>query len=119
MKDLILSFQKSLACFKEVLAMQETVIVRDASIQRFEFTVELAWKVLQKYLREERIICRSPRQCLKEAFKLGLIEDNPKWLEMIDDRNLTSHTYKEETAQEIFKRLPDYLRFLEELATKF
>lgn len=115
MKEIIVSFEKSLKRLEEILEKEETEITRDAAIQRFEFTIELAWKLTQKFLRSEEIICRSPKECLKEAFKFGLIKDDPRWLEMLNDRNLTVHTYDEETAKEIYDRLPKYLEVLKDL----
>lgn len=117
MTRLELSFIKALQRFEEALQEStKTEIVRDATIQRFEFTVEMAWKAVQKRLRVEQIICRSPRECLKEAFSFGLIQDDPRWLKMFEDRNLASHTYDEETAQAIYERLPGYLEPLRSLA---
>lgn len=114
MKELFASFEKSLQRLKEVLE-EETTINRDAAIKRFEFTVELAWKCLQKFLREEGTVCRSPKECLKEAFKFGLVEDDPGWMEILEDRNLTIHLYDEKTVDEIYQRLPRYLTILEGL----
>lgn len=74
---------------------------RDSAVKRFEFTVELAWKSIQMFLREQKIICRSPKESFKEAFKFGLIKDDPRWIEMIEDRNLTVHTYDENFAKEV------------------
>lgn len=115
MKEIFASFEKSLQRLKEVLKEEKTVVNRDSAIKRFEFTVELAWKCAQKFLREEGIICRSPKECLKEAFKFGLVKDDPKWIEMLEDRNLTVHTYDERTAEEVFSRLPNYLEILNSL----
>lgn len=116
MKEIFFSFEKSLKRFEEILQKEKTVIHRDAAIQRFEFTVELAWKCVQKFFREQEIICRSPKECLKEAFRFGLIQDNPKWIEMLEDRNLTVHTYDEQTADEVYNRLSGYLGVLEALS---
>jgi nucleotidyltransferase substrate binding protein (TIGR01987 family) len=118
MKPIIESFAESLKRLEEVLDMPLTMVVRDATIQRFEFTVELAWKSLQKFLREEEIVCRSPKECFKEGFKFGLIEDNPLWIQMMEDRNLTAHTYNEITAVEIFGRIPNYLPLFKALREK-
>ena len=109
MNEIFASFEKSLQRFEEIIEEEETIANRDSAIKRFEFTVELAWKCVQKFLREQEIICRSPKECLKEAFKFGLIEDDPRWLEMMEDRNLTVHTYNEITAEEVYERLPNYL----------
>lgn len=115
MKELLFSFEKSIERLNEILKEEKNVKNRDASIKRFEFTVELAWKCIQKFLRDQEIICRSPKECLKEAFKFGLIKDDPRWLQMLEDRNLTVHTYDEETADEVYERLPLYLDLFYEL----
>lgn len=115
MEEIIISYEKALKKLEEILKKEKTEINRDAAIQRFEFTIELAWKAAQKFLREEEIICRSPKECLKEAFKFGLIKDDPRWFDMLRDRNLTTHTYDETTAEEIYDRLPQYLEVLKDL----
>lgn len=102
-------FTRSLERLREILAAEQTIANRDSSIKRFEFTVELAWKTVQKFLSEEKIICRSPKECLQNAFQFGLISDDPRWLKMLDDRNLTAHTYDEETADAVYARLSGYL----------
>jgi len=118
MKEIFASFEKSLQRLKEILKEEETIANRDSAIKRFEFTVELAWKCVQKFLREQEVVCRSPKECLKEAFKFGLVEDDPRWLEMMEDRNLTVHTYNEATAEEVYGRLSNYLEILELLKEK-
>ncbi len=71
-------------------------------IQAFEFTHELAWKVLKDYLEEQGVVdLIASKDSTREAFKLGLIEDGDVWMEMIKLRNLTSHTYNEQVAEEV------------------
>ncbi len=106
------SFKKSLTRLEEVLGEEKTMTSRDAAIQRFEFTVELAWKSIQHFLRDQKVVCRSPKECLQASFKFGLVQDDPLWIKMIDDRNLTAHTYNEEIAEEIYNRLAGYLILL-------
>jgi len=80
----------------EAATLPETDIVRDAAIQRFEFTFELVWKTLQLYLEHEGLESSGPRAVLKRAFVIRLISDQDEadvWLQMLDDRNLTSHAY--------------------------
>lgn len=115
MQEIINSFNKSLEKFKEILNEEKTVANRDSAIKRFEFTEELAWKSVQKFLRNQKIICRSPKECLQEAFKFGLVTDNPKWIELMEDRNRTVHTYDETFADEVYSRLPKYVELFEEL----
>lgn len=77
--------------------MKPTKIIRDATIQRFEFTVEAVWKLAQLYLREqEGLDLGSPKRVFRECFHVGILDENEtqKALEMIDDRNLTIHMMK-------------------------
>lgn len=99
----------------EVLKEPETSITRDAAIQRFEFCFELSWKAAKAYMLEQGIECASPKSCIREAFKQSLIQDEAVWLGMIGDRNLTSHTYDEETAISIYEQLPMYLKHMQTL----
>jgi len=97
---------------------EHTIANRDASIQRFEYTTEAVWKCLQTYLKEkEGIECYSPKSCFREAKSVGLLDETLTVLalQMIDDRNMTSHAYHEEVAENIFKRLPDYSKLFEKL----
>ena len=85
---------------------------RDSAIQRFEFAVEIFWKLLKNVLKEnEGITCNSPKSCIREFFASGYINEyNAKlFMEMIDDRNMTSHTYHEEVAEIIFSKLKNYI----------
>jgi len=109
MKELFDSFKKSVQRFDEILKEEKSIKNRDSAIKRFEFTIELAWKCAQKFLRDQEIVCRSPKECLKEAFKFGLVKDDPRWIEALADRNLTVHTYDESTADDVYSRLPNYL----------
>lgn len=118
MKERIESFGQALQRLQEALDAQETSLNRDVSIQRFEFCVELAWKSMQKFLESEKIICNSPKACLQDAFQVGLIQDDVMWIHMLDDRNLTAHTYKEQLAKEIYGRLGGYLTLLRQLFEK-
>lgn len=117
-EELLISFEKAVERLDEALKAEKTVLNRDAAIQRFEFTVELSWKCVQKFLRDQKIICRSPKECFKEAFKFNLVEDDPQWITVFDDRNLTAHTYKEKIAEAIYNRLPNYLIIFKKLLEK-
>lgn len=71
-------------------------------VQGFEFTHELAWNVLKDYLEFEGIQgLVGSRSTAREAFKRGLIDDGEVWMDMIDKRNLSSHTYNEAVAKAI------------------
>jgi len=90
----------------------------DASIQRFEFTFELAWKTLKRVLLYEGHVCKSPRECLKAGFKLDMILNEKLWLDMLDDRNAMSHIYSEDQANRIFKNISQYVKAFQVLLDK-
>lgn len=78
-------------------------LYRDALIQRFEFTFELAWKSLAEVLKDAGIVLEilSPKSVFKAAYSAGYVNDEIVWVNILDDRNLTSHVYDEETANRI------------------
>ena len=80
----------------EIAAPSE--VERAGIIQFFEMSFELAWKLLKDYLEAEGFTIRSPRDALKQAFQAHLIEDGHIWIDALQDRNLTAHTYDEATA---------------------
>lgn len=103
------SFAQSLERFSEILREVKTVANRDSAIKRFELTFELAWKSAKAWAGGQGVVCRSPRDCFAQMFRLGLLADDPLWLRMIEDRNLSVHTYNEKLAEEIYARLKSYL----------
>jgi len=90
----------------------------DATIQRFEFTIELAWKWLKDYFLEHDIVLHYPKEVLQEAYRVQLIDHEMVWLSMLKDRNLTSHTYDETLADAIYHRIKEYVPVLRQLANK-
>ena len=103
------AFESALARLREVLTYPKTEVVRDAAIQRFEFTFELAWKTAMRVAQKEGVECApSPRQVIKAALKQGWIADDKLWLKMLEDRNRTTHIYNEGLPEEIFAHLPGY-----------
>ncbi len=83
----------------------DDLLVRDGIIQRFEFTIELAWKTLQSYLRQRDLIIKLPRDVLDQAFENGLIESVKEWGDLLTARNQSSHVYDEETSDDIYKTM--------------
>lgn len=78
---------------------------RDGAIQRFEFSFEVFWKTLRIFLEYEGYRCAGPRSCIKEAARRGFLNEAEIVLDMLEDRNKTSHIYDESTAKEIFERI--------------
>jgi nucleotidyltransferase substrate binding protein (TIGR01987 family) len=106
-----LALTRALDRFGEALARDAAAdpIVIDAAIQRFEFSIELFWRVLQAALLRDGIAAASPRAALRAAYAQGWLAEEAVWLAMIEDRNRTSHTYREALAKLVFDRLPGYL----------
>ncbi|PIR25432.1 MAG: nucleotidyltransferase [Deltaproteobacteria bacterium CG_4_10_14_0_2_um_filter_43_8] len=101
-------FKKALLRLDEAvtLASDGDELKRDGTIQRFEFTFELMWKMLKIFLRFEGKETTTPRTTLKEAFKQQMLNDDEEaFLAMIDDRNLSSHTYNAKTVENIFEKI--------------
>ena len=76
-----------------------STLEKEGMIQRFEFALELGWKTLKDYLDYEGLVIApvTPRNVVKEAFGAGILPDGQVWIDMIDHRNLLSHTYDEKT----------------------
>jgi len=109
-------FQKGVDGLKRVLEQEKNEFIRDSSIQRFEFTFDLSWKLIKAFLEENKgVICNSPKGCFKEAYKQGLIEYDDFWIIMTDYRNKTSHIYNEELAEEVYAILPKVLSYFQKL----
>lgn len=115
-RDLGQALQKLNLMIHEPIDRNSYVI--DATIQRFEFSVELFWKTLKKICESEGLEVNSPRSTLQKAYSLGLIQDDKLWLDMMEDRNLTSHTYREGLAREIYSRIKLYSTIMDETYAK-
>lgn len=99
---------------KKALTSLETIINEpidknraniDASIQRFEFVIELFWNYLKAILENKGVEAQFPKDVLQESYKGNLIDDELIWLKMLKDRNATSRTYDEELANQIYARI--------------
>ena len=106
---------KVLVSLEEALTVEKTDISRDASIQRFEFCVELSWKSAKKVMGTS---ATAPKQVIREMAQSGFIEDVEFWLKSIDQRNLSSHTYNEKLAEEVFTFAAGFLNPAKQLLKK-
>ena len=86
----------------------KTDLNRDASIQRFEFTIELAWKTMRRVLKYKSILINNPRDTIREAAKENLIDDPKEWFVYLENCNLTSHVYNEKVAKQIYNSLAGF-----------
>lgn len=104
------NFQRAFLLLGEVVAADIdalTTLEQEGAIQRFEFTFELAWKVQKDLLEHNGIDISSatPRQIIKEAFAAQYIVDGQAWVDMLEMRNLLSHTYDNKVFNRALKRI--------------
>lgn len=92
--------------------IEDDELYLDGLIQRFEFCFELSWKLMQSYLSYEGFEVNSPRSAIRKSFENEIISDVEGWLDMLESRNLSMHTYDEITAKEIYKNIAEKYIFL-------
>ena len=105
-------FDKAFSLLEEAveLARQRPLSKLEAQglIQGFEYTHELAWNTLKDFLEDRGVqALYGSRDTTRAAFRTGLIENGETWMEMIQSRNLTSHTYNEATADQVIGAILD------------
>jgi nucleotidyltransferase substrate binding protein (TIGR01987 family) len=112
-------FLSALARLEEALAQPENSFLRDASIQRFEFTYELAWKATKLWLETKDIVALNAKETLQAALDQGLLVDGNGWSEVYRMRHQTSQAYDEAQALHVYRFVKtDGVRLLAELAKK-
>ena len=121
-------WQQRFSNYNRALAQLETFVEPPALNEReqqglikvFEYTFELAWNTLQDLLRSQgNTTLLGSRDTLREAFRLGLIDAGESWMLMIQDRNLTSHSYNRATADAIAAQiLNSYLPCFQQLSQR-
>ncbi len=109
------SLGNSLERLREALAEPQTnPLAVDGTIQRFEFVIELYWKAFKRLLAVEKIQAHTPRECVKKAYQAKWISDEAIWLNMLEDRNRSSHVYNEAGAMEIYTNIRRYQPVLDD-----
>lgn len=112
----ISSFENALSTLDSILLRYKRdnydVDIRDAVIQRFEYTYSLAIKMLTRFIAgqsTEATPAMTFNETIRQGNKLGLLNNNlEKWTEYRQKRNLTSHTYNEEAAKEVLDVIPEF-----------
>ena len=118
------NYKKALATLKNAVELAEerelSDLEKQGMIQGFEFTFELAWNVMKDYLEEQGITgIIGSKNAVRHALNKGLIEDGQVWMDMIKDRNIASHVYDDETAEDLFIAINNtYYHQLNEFAEK-
>ena len=97
------NFQKALAQLEEFIDKGElSKLEEQGLIKAFEYTYELAWNTLRDFLKYQgQADIYGSRDTIRKAFELELIQDGQDWMDMLESRNKTFHTYNQETAEEI------------------
>ena len=105
------TYESALKSLKVTLDEPYSDLIRDATIQRFEYSVELSWKTLKRFLKIVYEVDEAAvRELFRKAERFGVVESAGQWIVYIEKRNLTSHTYNENTAQEVYHVItPFYL----------
>jgi nucleotidyltransferase substrate binding protein (TIGR01987 family) len=118
------SFESALGSLKKAVdratGAPDDEEVRDAVIQRFEYTFELAWKMIKRQLEVESAIpseidTLSFRSLMREAAEKGMIQSFEPWMVYREQRNITSHTYSQEKAESVFETAKKFLPVAQKL----
>lgn len=133
LKTALKRFEQSLSYFvaakknhiKLQLSTEEDIaytVARDSIIQRFEFSVEIFWKYLRLYLEEHEKVSvktNTPRAVIRTACQARILSEEQAdvCIAMVASRNLTSHIYKEDIAEQLARDIPQYYELLKQLVT--
>ncbi|OPX56874.1 nucleotidyltransferase substrate binding protein, HI0074 family [Oceanospirillum multiglobuliferum] len=114
-------FSNAFSLLEQAITIQHpSVVERAGIIQFFEMAFELSWKLLKDYQQSEGFEVNSPRSAIKQAFQNELLESGHLWIQALEDRNLTTHTYNEATAVLVEQKIrEDYYPLLVSLRDKF
>jgi nucleotidyltransferase substrate binding protein (TIGR01987 family) len=119
LKKKLTQLKTALESWGQLIDWPYSDIVRDATIQRYEFTFELLWKVVKIYLKEQETIeCNSPKSCFRELrLPLELSEKEVELcLKMAEDRNLSVHTYSKLMAEKLYKKTKAYYKISKKIS---
>lgn len=118
------NYKKAFEQLKEAMELMDkrelSKLEKQGTIQAFEYTHELAWKMLKDFLEYKgNLDIYGSKDAVRNSFKLGILENGDSWMQMIKSRNLTSHTYDESTADGIVDLIKEvYFEEFEKLLNK-
>jgi nucleotidyltransferase substrate binding protein (TIGR01987 family) len=121
-KQRFTNYKKALAMLQLGLGISKpSETEKQGIIKSFEFTYELGWNLLKDYLEfQGEVDLAGARDCVRISFKRGLLSDGHSWMDMIQKRNLTSHTYNTKIAEDVLGKIRnDYIIQFESLLKKF
>ena len=106
------NFEKAYNQFMEAMDNYSSlsVLEKEGLIQRFEYTFELAWKLMKDYMESQGVTTKFPRDVIKNAFHYEMVDVGEIWMDMLEKRNLLAHTYDENNFDEaLYKIREEYL----------
>lgn len=103
---------------REALVLPPTRIHKDASIQRFEFTFELCWKLMQSVANLDGIAAYGPKQSIRAMAQLGHIDNPEAWMSVLNARNYTTHLYNEAIADDVYEQAKHLPPIADELISR-
>lgn len=108
-KQRFTNFKNAYRLLSEAVSQADklSMLEKEGMVQRFEYTFELAWKTLKGFLEDRQVDVRYPRDVIKKAFEYEIIENGETWLEMMEQRNIMSHTYSEENFRKATQLIGD------------
>ncbi|HJV36087.1 nucleotidyltransferase substrate binding protein [Geomonas sp.] len=114
-------FEKAFLLLQDAISIEKPSIVERAGlIQFFEMAFELGWKLLKDFEEAEGFEVKSPRDAIKQAFQSNIVSAGHDWIDALEDRNLTTHTYNEETAIAVEEKIrTKYFPLLQQLYLHF
>ena len=114
MKEKILSliedYEKALQRLEEAVQAEATQLHKDATVKRFEFTFELAWKLMQLIIADKGYRERGPKDSIRRAAQMGLIDDAETWIDFLKKRNQIVHLYDLDLADEVYESAKPFAR---------
>lgn len=114
------AFGRLVRAIEVVKATPDDDLLQSGLVQTYEYTFELAWKMLKDYLESEGFLLRSPRETIRQGFQSGFIANAEDWLQALADRNLIDHIYDDEVMARVLKDVFErYFFILQEFNTSF
>ncbi len=114
------NFKKAFSNLKSAVGLSKerdlTDLERQGMVQAFEFSFELAWKLIKDYLEYMQVEAKFPKDVIKKGFQYDLVDDGDIWMDMLQKRNLMAHTYDEVTAKLAYELIfKEYYQQLEKV----
>lgn len=106
--SLVDDLKRAVVRLKEILTFEPTQAHQDGTIQRFEFTFELSWKLMQDLCSYRGKDALDPTASIKTAAEVNVIDHPQEWLNFLKDRNTTTHTYREYDAATIYQNIKHF-----------